>query len=122
LIIDARLNVSIDNDNEPVPFLRQEGEWNDSNHIYIATTLHIDGSGSRRVGNALIIYGESEDTFQMTCEREVCESNCVDINSTDFYDQGIVTMELTEWDDFKRYSVEDGIPDYEMPATIVEVR
>jgi hypothetical protein len=46
----------------------------------------------------------------------------VDINSTDFYDQGIVTMELTEWDDFKRYSVEDGIPDYEMPATIVEVR
>lgn len=122
LITGSRLDLPSGEDDEPVPFLRQEGEWSESNYIYSATMLYFEEDGIRRVGNALFNYGESENTFHMASEREECSENCVDINSNDLYDQGIVTMELTEWDDFKRYSVEDGIPDYEMPAPIVEVR
>lgn len=122
LITGSRLDLPSGEDDEPVPFLRQEGEWRDNNQVYSATTLYFKEDETRRLGNALFSYGESENTFSMASEREECVESCVDIDNTGLYDQGIVTMDLTEWDDFKRYSVDDGIPDYEMPAPIIEVR
>ncbi|MFA6010822.1 MAG: hypothetical protein WC799_12630 [Desulfobacteraceae bacterium] len=122
LITGSRLDLPSEEDDEPVPFLRQEGEWHDDSQVYSATTLYFVEDETRRVSNAYFTYGISISPFRMVSEREECVENCVDIDSTDLYDQGIVAMELTEWNDFKRYSVEDGIPEYEMPAPIVEVR
>lgn len=129
LITGERINVPSGEDEEPVPWLRQEGEWTNDITAYSATTFYIEEEVTaeedaplRHVSNTLFSYEDTENTLQAASEREECTENCVDIITTPLYDQGIVTLEFTGWDNFKKYRVVDEAPDYEMPMPVVEVK
>jgi hypothetical protein len=102
---------------EPEPWFKQEGEWTDSSTAYTATEFYIKAVDEdfRHVINTIFTRGTSANEILAASERETCNSYCVDLDTTDFYDQGVEAAGGPGWVGFMNYQVEDGEADYEIP-------
>lgn len=117
LITGERTNVT--GGTEPQPWLRCEGQINGTTSSYNAMAFFIEEEegetdAMRHLTNVLYAPGASIP-LQAAAEREACDSDCVDLDSTDLYDQGVTALGLASWNDFKNYGIMAPPPEYEMP-------
>ncbi len=117
LITGERTDVS--GGTAPEPWLRCEGQMNGHVSSYSAMAFFIkeedEDDAMRHLTNVLYVPGNTDSPLQAAAEREACDSDCVDLESTDLYDQGVSALGLTSWNDFKNYGITAPPPEYEMP-------